>query len=211
MRTLLYAALVAMAGAPALAVDESGNYAVKGLGGAQCQSLVTAAEQQNAEALTQMGSWMIGYLSAINQYEQNTFDIIPWQSPQVLLSNMLNVCKANPETTIIQAFLEFAQLLGQFRLTEQSDLITVEHAGQKVVIYKEILRRAQQRLIDSGRLTGKADGVYGPATRGAFERYQTAENLPVTGLPDQPTLQFLLLRDVVREAQERAAQQQGAQ
>ena len=53
------------------------------------------------------------------------------------------------------------------------------------------LQQAQQRLIDLGYDPGSIDGVHGPRTRQALEAFQRAQNLPVTGMLDAPTLQAL--------------------
>ena len=37
------------------------------------------------------------------------------------------------------------------------------------------------------KLTGRADGIYGPKTRRATKRYQRHKNLPATGIIDAPT------------------------
>jgi hypothetical protein len=54
-----------------------------------------------------------------------------------------------------------------------------------------VLQQAQQKLIDLGYDPGSTDGVHGPRTRQALEAFQRAQNLPVTGILDTPTLQAL--------------------
>ena len=61
-----------------------------------------------------------------------------------------------------------------------------------VYIYQESLRQAQRRLIQAGFNPGKADGLFGETTAAALKQFQTQNKLPVTGLPDQPTLHLLM-------------------
>lgn len=53
------------------------------------------------------------------------------------------------------------------------------------------LQQAQEQLSRLGYDPGVADGIYGPRTRQALEAFQSAQNLPVTGLLDETTLQTL--------------------
>jgi peptidoglycan hydrolase-like protein with peptidoglycan-binding domain len=53
------------------------------------------------------------------------------------------------------------------------------------------LQQAQQTLSRLGYDPGVADGAYGPRTRQALEAFQQAQQLPVTGMLDTPTLQAL--------------------
>lgn len=50
----------------------------------------------------------------------------------------------------------------------------------------------QRRLIEYGYFKGEADGVFGDATRGAVERFQMVNGLPVTGIADGMTLMRLM-------------------
>jgi hypothetical protein len=49
----------------------------------------------------------------------------------------------------------------------------------------------QMRLVQLGYYNGPADGIYGPLTRDAVARFQTDENVPVTGNLSAGTLQSL--------------------
>jgi peptidoglycan hydrolase-like protein with peptidoglycan-binding domain len=50
---------------------------------------------------------------------------------------------------------------------------------------------AQRALRDLGYDPGPIDGIFGPRTRAALEKYQTTERLPVTGELDAATLDRL--------------------
>jgi len=54
-----------------------------------------------------------------------------------------------------------------------------------------IVLEAQRALRDLGYDPGPIDGIFGPRTRTALEKYQTTERLPVTGELDAPTLERL--------------------
>jgi peptidoglycan hydrolase-like protein with peptidoglycan-binding domain len=56
----------------------------------------------------------------------------------------------------------------------------------------EEVREAQQRLRDVGLYHGAIDGIFGPQTRHAVERFQTINGLAVTAALDQQTMSKLL-------------------
>ena len=56
------------------------------------------------------------------------------------------------------------------------------------------IRQVQQKLTSRGYPAGTPDGVMGRRTRSALMDFQRAEKLPVTGRPDQRTLQALGVR-----------------
>lgn len=49
------------------------------------------------------------------------------------------------------------------------------------------VRQAQEQLKKDGNYTGNIDGIYGPATRAAVEKYQQNQNLKVSGRLDSET------------------------
>ena len=61
------------------------------------------------------------------------------------------------------------------------------YQGQKIS-----LKQAQQKLIQMGYLSGKADGVMGAKTKGALMAFQADRGIPVTGLLDATTQAELL-------------------
>ena len=53
------------------------------------------------------------------------------------------------------------------------------------------VREAQRALRDLGYHPGPIDGMFGPQTRMALEKYQVAEKLPVTGQLNAETMERL--------------------
>ena len=72
---------------------------------------------------------------------------------------------------------------------------TEEEIAQNEARAEEQIRDIQQRLIDLGYLTGKADGLIGPRTQASLELYQKLRGLPVTGEPDAATTDALSSED----------------
>ena len=61
--------------------------------------------------------------------------------------------------------------------------------------YDEFTKQIQQKLTELGFYAGPVNGDFGPQTQAALAQYQQANLLPVSGMPDAPTLLDL---DVLR-------------
>jgi Putative peptidoglycan binding domain len=169
------------------AASDSGQYAVKGIGIQKCADFTEAYEKRTQGAFVFAG-WVDGYISAYNRAHPGTFDAAPWQSVDVLLALIHNHCSKAPEERlfgVVHAMIEFFK---EQELAESSPTIETAAGDQKITIYKEVLRRAQEKLVEAGVYKGTPDGLFGPKTQAAFETYQEKNKLPKTGLPDQQTL-----------------------
>jgi peptidoglycan hydrolase-like protein with peptidoglycan-binding domain len=59
------------------------------------------------------------------------------------------------------------------------------------VLSHDKVTQLQLALSREGFGTGHVDGVFGPQTRAALQKFQASRNLPATGEPDQQTLSAL--------------------
>lgn len=172
---------------PAVAADSQGRYLPKGFGLDRCKDF-TAAAKQGEEKVLPIASWLNGYITAFNTFNNDVYDIAPWQREGVLLSIIANYCDTHgdePLATVAQ------KLMASFmtgRLTTMSQPIEAKNGDQTIRIFPEVLKQAQQALAKEGYLKGDADGSYGPKTKAAFDAFQKKENIKNSGLPDQETL-----------------------
>lgn len=192
MRAFLALATVAAAGV-AGAADEQGNFAIKGAGTATCEQYLSSRDQRSQDFYVYAG-WIDGYLTATNRYREGVYDISPWATAQVLTAVVARQCEQNPDTPFHVVVQGLVRELAPQRLEARSELVRFEAEDQGVLIYQEILRRVQAALQRAGHYGAAVDGVPGPQTRAALRRYQRAQGLDVTGLPDQRTLLELLAR-----------------
>lgn len=173
------------------AADDNGQFAIKGIGLRTCQEFVAARETQSPQYF-QFGGWMEGYLSATNRYEEETFDLVPWQSSGVLASWLETFCKRNPDATFVRAVAMLVNALGRDRLTIRSEFVEFEIDGETRYVYASTLHRVQRALVERGYYQGTPNGALDAATREALERFQTGAGLTATGFPDSATLAKLL-------------------
>ncbi len=188
--------------APAMASDAKGNYAIRGVGSQDCQTLLQQlAKDPNGQL--PIASWMLGYMTAVNRYEPTTFDISPVSDVRALTTIVLAMCQKNPKARLETVLNELLRALARARVKADSPLIEMKSGETTASVRQEVLLNVQQRLNQRGLLKAKADGNYGPQTEAALKEYQKAEKLPVTGVADAPTV----LRMLVEQA---PAQQQTA-
>ncbi|MCP5363701.1 MAG: peptidoglycan-binding protein [Hyphomicrobiales bacterium] len=173
------------------AADAEKRFAVKGAGVAKCSAFIEAYEARSNDAYLFAG-WIAGYVTALNQQVDGTFDFAPWQSTEVLMLLLRDLCGRNSESQVYQEAAKMVQILGRDRLTALSEIVEMDHNGKKAALPKDVLRKVQEQLKAKGLYDGGVDGAYGGGTRKAIEAFQTEQKIPVTGLPDQQTLLRLM-------------------
>jgi hypothetical protein len=193
MRYLGSSVLYLLCTTAALAADSEGRFAVKGAGISDCSRYVEAWEKKS-DKFYAYGGWIEGYLSATNQYRQETYDIAPWETTTLLAALLAEHCRAGPDKPFIRAVRAMVAAIEDDRLTDSSVLVTAKAGDRGVRVYREILRRAQRVLSETGLYAGEIDGLYSDATRAAISQFQDEQGLAKTGLPDQLTLNTLLRR-----------------
>lgn len=175
------------------AADSQGRYAAHGLGRLQCRAFVEMCEKQ-AEECRLTGTWITGYLTGFNALNDQTFDILPWQAPELVAELAFNWCRQNPERGMVDGVNQVLQALYPRRIEAAAERTRVGEGTNAIYLYRQTIRELQERLIQTGHLKGAADGVFGPGTQGAVEAFQKATGLAATGIPDQRTLIALFFR-----------------
>ncbi len=181
----------------ARAADSGGQFAVEGIGASTCESFV-AAKSAPSDAYWMFLGWLDGYMTGINQYAPETYDITPWQSQNLLAALFEKFCAKNPGANFFAVANKMVVELRDDRLRESSAPVVAKVGARTIGVYRETLRRVQVLLEEGGHYRGEVDGLFGPNTRRALESYQKQAGLTVTGLPDQATLFKLLSPSAAR-------------
>ena len=181
----------------AQAADSGGQFSVEGIGGSTCESFVTA-KSESSNAYYMFLGWLDGYMTGINQYAPETYDITPWQSQNLLAALFEKFCAKNPGANFFAVANKMIVELRDDRLRESSAPVIAKVGERSIGVYREILRRVQVLLKEGGHYKGGIDGLFGPNTRRALESYQKQVGSTVTGLPDQATLFKLLSPSAAR-------------
>jgi hypothetical protein len=190
---LLWPLLATLAQTPAYAADGDGNFAIKGAGQQTCDRFLQAYDTQSRD-IALYGGWLEGYLTAFNQFTDDTFDFASWQTTESMLAILLSACRQlPPETRFMDAFYRVTDRIAPQRLTAQSTAQVLSRGNISTIIYADVLIMAKARLTELGFAPGPANADYPEETAMAMEAFQAARGLPQTGLPDQQTLGALFL------------------
>ncbi|MBI1386675.1 MAG: hypothetical protein GC150_17360 [Rhizobiales bacterium] len=198
---------------PAAAVDAQGGYAARGTPAVmRCADLTRLLQPaapaqpgvQGTPALNpaaraaQIGAfmaWVDGVLTGVNMSLPNTFDISPYRGASIVQALVVQRCAANPTLFVHQAVLQAVNALGPFRSQSDSPVVAISVNGNNLAIREDTLRQVQQALMTRGFLrAGRPDGRFTVSTRAALKRFQEAQRLPLSELPDPETLQRLAVR-----------------
>lgn len=178
----------------AMAADLDGNYALRGVGSATCANYTTALANDPALAQTFVG-WMAGYITARSRVADETFDVLPLISGADVAGLMRVICLQNADTSFESAIDSAIALFEPARITTDSPLLELNHAGRTVAVRQSTLEQVQEALATRGFYSSTVDGAYGPGTQVAISAFQASSNLQDTGLPDADTIVALLLAD----------------
>jgi len=171
-----------------LAATADEKYAIRGAGLIDCQTYMTEAEKQSS-AYLMIGGWIDGYITGVNQYAADTYDVTSFESTELFAEILNNHCKKNPEDRLFPVINSIIAQRWDSRIKEQTPLVGVKLGEFSVQIYRESIVRMQQRLAEKGFYTAKASGQFDADTITAIASYQeTLDGYAATGFPDQATL-----------------------
>jgi hypothetical protein len=180
---------------PLVAVADSpeGQFAIQGRGADRCGAFVDAREARGPELLRYM-DWTAGYITAFNQLDDGTVDIVPWQGMDLLATFLAQHCQAHPELSFARAVSEMTKALYGQRLREESAIVSIRTDGGSLPVYDTVVRRMQVALNSLGYYSAEANGKFDEPTRSAIRKFQASEKIKETSLPDQETLYLLFLK-----------------
>lgn len=180
------------------AADRSGKFAVKGAGKRSCTDFVTSYDEKNTDYYL-YGGWLEGFVSSYNQFQDKTYDAVPWQTTELMLALLHRYCKSNEKVAFLTAVNRLLKSLFPARITTESDIVEVAFKQNKSYYYKDVIVVVQQRLKELGFYQGETDGNYQMDSIEALLNFQKQYGLTQSGLPDQQTLTSLLLRFKVED------------
>lgn len=179
---VLLASSISAAGA-----DADGGFSVHGAGLLTCRQFVKAREA-HANAYYALAGWLNGYVTARNQFQSGTYDVLSFQSVPLLLAIIDQNCKANPTRSYFAVVNSLVGELAKSRIERSSPRVRVKVGTKVAVYYLEVIERMQDRLKRLGYYNQPRRAEFSEGLRKALADFQKDHGLPVDGFPDQPTL-----------------------
>lgn len=173
------------------ALDDNQAYAIKGAGIASCSKFLESMAGVD-KAYFVYGGWLEGYFTASNKYLPKTYDIVPWQSTQLMLKTVESVCKQSPEMTLNNVVQMLVTDLASQRITMGTKFVRLGE-GYSNVFQEEVVIRIKKALTDRGFYSGELSAEYTDSVKSALREYQKSVGQEETGMPNQATL-FLLFQ-----------------
>ena len=195
-RTALHLLLALAAALPgsALAADAEGQFALRGAALVPC-SLYAQEHEARGDVYKIVASWVDGYVTGINQYLDDNYDLLPFETTELILEIVDRHCQTHPNDPVFGVVNGLFEKLKKQRLAHRSEKITVAKGGFQDRLYVELVKRVQSRLSKAGLYKGTVDGSFNEETSHAIAAYQESIGFQPTGFPDQATLWRLLRSD----------------
>lgn len=192
MRDLVSALVLALFATAGQAASTSGEFNVDGPGAQSCAFFVETMESGEPTAITAFSAWTEGFVSGVNVFRDDTFDVTPWQTPQLILSKMAAYCRENPDEAYVNALGKLISVLMPQRQTDPSPIIQVRYDGKAIALPVWVLNETRRALetATAAQLSTPADS-FDDTFAERLKVFQQAQGLPQTGLPDQVTLNRL--------------------
>jgi len=175
----------------AFASDDKGQYALRGAGLLTC-AIYEKEREAKSEAYLMTAGWIDGYLTGSNQYAPKTYDLLSFETTELITAILAKHCKNNPTDRVFAVLNSLLTKLHQDRMQSFSKKAEVAVGDRKIVLYVEVLKRIQKALASKGLYKGRISGNYDQATTAAMKDFQDSVKLKPTGFPDQITLWRLL-------------------
>ena len=188
---VFFAAAALLLASNARSEDNRGQYAVRGAGLISCALYVQErAARDDVYLIT--AAWVDGYITGINQYASDTYDLLSFESTELLMAILDKHCQKNPADPVFGVLRSLFKKLWHDRLTGKSDKITIAVGKREARHYVQLINRVQEKLRAGGFYKGPIDGAFSPRTMEAVKRFQKSIEFEATGFPDQMTLWRLM-------------------
>jgi putative peptidoglycan binding protein len=175
----------------AITADAHGQFGIRGAGLISCK-IYENERKARADVYLMTAAWIDGYITATNENLADTYDIMSFETTELLTEVLDKHCKKNPKDIVFTVLKALLVKLHDDRLRNYSKKTEIVVGERTISLYVDTLKRVQQRLTSAGFYSGKIDADYGEKMIRAMKSYQTSIGFNPTGFPDQATLWRLL-------------------
>src|SRR5690606_14706050 len=142
---------------PAMAATKDGSFSIRGFGAQKC-SAVGETLRNDANAAAVALAWVLGYTTAFNRVQSETYDVSPLVDGASMLRMIVGTCEKVPDSLVETVAFEVLKALAAARVVENAPIVETVSGERKASVRRETLQKIQAQLIRLGHLTGTADG-----------------------------------------------------
>jgi len=147
--SILFVVLLSSMGFNSVAKDIDGAFAIKGVGALSCNDFIEAASA-DAPILQQYAGYVSGYISAYNELEKNTFDVLPWQQLDTVMLLLLRGCTQTPNSTVGGAVSRITQYFSPNSVHKNIEKVEIKGQEHSVYFYPIVVEHIKNALIEQG-------------------------------------------------------------
>lgn len=172
-----------------IAANDDGSFAIKGIGSSTSSRYLDLMEAGESEAVFQFGGWMNGYISASNEFQRDTFDLVSFEEPDTILIYVTKYCRAYPSHRFMFAVKAILKSFSNNRVKQNSKMITFP--GQSnLKLYEETIDWVAGELKRKGFIEVSSPSL--KDIQKALLKFQIEQRIDGKGEPTQQTLIALL-------------------
>ena len=142
-------ALTLTVSANLFAKDSNGSFAIKGIGTFPCTAFIGAAAKDTPE-LQQYAGYLAGYVSAFNEIQGDTFDLLPWQQLDTVMLLVLQRCQQTPEASVAGVVSQVAQYFAKDRLKTAQQKVEVKGPDTSISLFPSVVEQITVALQKQG-------------------------------------------------------------
>lgn len=186
--TRLIAAGALLVSLSAQAADQNGHFSVRGVGLLECAAFNQERERKST-AYQMIGGWLDGYVTGANASLPHTYDILSYQSTELIAEVIHRHCLDNPQHRLFEVVTAITAKKLPERVQASTPLNKIVVGDLETFLYAATVNRLQQKLVAQGYLAEDAvTDQFSPTTAKALAAFQQAHAFQGTGFPDQATL-----------------------
>lgn len=171
------------------------DFVIKGAGTQKCSLYVGFIDKKSVK-VNLFAGWLEGYLTAVNEYNENIYDITSFQSIRLIMKLVYAHCQSHSESSFYVVTKKLVQSFLPLSLNSKSELVVLAYNNKKIFSYVSILKKAKEKLKLLGYRVSSNEKILTKGDIKSIIKFQGENYIAMTGLPDEATLMKLFFYNV---------------
>ena len=93
-----------------------------------------------------VAAWIDGYITSINQYSADTYDVMSFESTELLTALIADYCEKKPKTLIFSIINSIIKISINNRITKASPKVEIMVGARKILLYEVQIGNIKNQL-----------------------------------------------------------------